>query len=108
MYIERCTYHCLPGRLPALIKRFETVTLRLFEKHGFEPLGFFVTEFGPSRPELMYLLRWDSLDRRMAAWTAFRNDPDWDHARIESEREGMLVDIMSNEIMIPTAFSPIQ
>ncbi|RJG03283.1 NIPSNAP family protein [Noviherbaspirillum sedimenti] len=108
MYIERCTYHCLPGRLPALLKRFETATLRLFEKHGFRPVGFFVTEFGPSRPELMYMLKWDSLDQRMAAWTAFRNDPEWHEARIASESDGMLVDMMSNEIMIPTAFSPLK
>jgi len=108
MYIERCTYHCLPGRLPALLLRFETATLALFKKHGFTPLGFFVTEFGPRRPELMYLLRWESLDQRMAAWAAFRADPEWEKAREESERGGMLVDFMSNEILSPTAFSPIQ
>jgi hypothetical protein len=108
MYIERCTYHCLPGRLPALLRRFETETLALFQKHGFTPIGFFVTEFGPRRPELMYLLRWTSLDQRMAAWAAFRDDPEWERARVASEQDGMLVDFMSNEILTPTSFSPLQ
>jgi hypothetical protein len=40
MIYELRIYHCLPGRLPALIKRFETVTMRLFEKHGFRQGGF--------------------------------------------------------------------
>jgi hypothetical protein len=85
MYVERCTYHCLPDRLPALLDRFRSHTLELFARHGFRPLGFFTTEFGARRPELTYLLAWDSLDRRMAAWSAFRDDPDWIAARTKSE-----------------------
>jgi hypothetical protein len=108
MYVERCTYHCLPDRLPALLDRFRSHTLELFARHGFRPLGFFTTEFGARRPELTYLLAWDSLDRRMAAWSAFRDDPDWIAARTKSEEDGMLVDFMSNEILLPTVFSPIQ
>jgi hypothetical protein len=108
MYVERCTYHCLPDRLPALLDRFRSHTLELFARHGFRPLGFFTTEFGARRPELTYLLAWDSLDRRMAAWSAFRDDPDWIAARTKSEEDGMLVDFMSNEILLPTDFSPIQ
>ena len=34
MLHELRIYHCAPGRLPALNKRFETVTLKLWEKHG--------------------------------------------------------------------------
>ncbi|MFV0490691.1 MAG: NIPSNAP family protein [Pseudorhodobacter sp.] len=108
MYVERCTYHCLPDRLPALLDRFRNDTLRLFEKHGFRPLGFFVTEFGQNRPELVYLLAWDSLDQRMAAWNTFRTDPEWTTARKKSEESGFLVDAMSNDILIPTDFSPIR
>lgn len=31
---------CNSGRVPALLKRFETVTLKLWEKHGSRPGGF--------------------------------------------------------------------
>ncbi len=36
MIHELRIYHCLPGRLPALLKRFETRTLKIWEKHGIE------------------------------------------------------------------------
>ena len=31
MIYEYRNYHCLPGKLPAIVKRFETVTVRLFK-----------------------------------------------------------------------------
>jgi hypothetical protein len=31
MIYETRVYRCLPGRLPALLKRFETITLKLWE-----------------------------------------------------------------------------
>lgn len=34
MVHELRIYHCLPGRLPVLLNRFETVTLKLWERHG--------------------------------------------------------------------------
>ena len=43
MIYEIRVYRCLPGRLPALLKRFETTTLKLWDKHGIRPAGFFTT-----------------------------------------------------------------
>ena len=34
MIYETRVYRCLPGRLPALLKRFEAITLKLWDKHG--------------------------------------------------------------------------
>ena len=34
MIYEMRSYRAMPGRLPDLIKRFDTITLKLFEKHG--------------------------------------------------------------------------
>ena len=34
MIHELRVYRCAPGKLPELHKRFETVTLKLWEKHG--------------------------------------------------------------------------
>ena len=31
MIMEMRVYRCLPGRLPALMKRFDTLTLKLWE-----------------------------------------------------------------------------
>ena len=46
MIYETRVYRCLPGRLPALLKRFETITLKLWEKHGIRQAGFFTTLVG--------------------------------------------------------------
>ena len=36
MIYELRVYHCVPGRLPDLIKRFDTLTLPLWKKHGIQ------------------------------------------------------------------------
>ena len=105
MIYELRTYHCVPGRLPALVKRFETVTVRLFEKHGIKQAGFWTTVIGESSQTLYYMLQWDSLADRETRWNAFQADPEWIEARRNSEADGPLVASISNTIMTPTAFS---
>jgi hypothetical protein len=75
MIYETRVYRCLPGRLPALLKRFETITLKLWEKHGIKQAGFFTTLVGESNQELTYLLAWDSLADREKKWAAFQSEP---------------------------------
>ena len=72
MIYEMRVYRCLPGRLPALLKRFETITLKLWEKHGIKQAGFFTTLVGESNQELTYFLAWESLADREKKWGAFR------------------------------------
>lgn len=105
MLYELRVYHCLPGRLPALMKRFETVTVRLFEKHGFRQLGFWTVAIGESNQDLVYILRWESLAEREERFAAFQRDPEWIEARRRSEEDGPLVASISNSILTPTAFS---
>jgi hypothetical protein len=40
MIHELRIYHCAPGRLAALNSRFETITLKMWEKHGIRQAGF--------------------------------------------------------------------
>src|SRR5215217_8155046 len=91
MIYETRVYRCLPGRLPALLKRFETITLKLWEKHGIKQAGFFTTLVGESNQELTYLLAWESLAEREKKWAAFMTDPDWMKGRAESEADGQIV-----------------
>ncbi len=105
MIYELRVYHCLPGRLPDLVKRFETVTVRLFEKHGIQQLGFWTVAIGESNADLIYILKWDSLADREARFAAFQRDPEWIEARRRSEENGPLLSSISNTIMTPTAFS---
>ncbi len=56
MLHELRIYKCIPGRLPDLIKRFDTVTLKIWEKHGIRPIGFWTVLVGKSNQDLYYML----------------------------------------------------
>jgi hypothetical protein len=108
MIYEMRVYRCVAGRLPALLKRFETVTLALFEKHGIRPAGFFTTLIGTSNQELTYFLAWESMADREQKWTAFATDPAWVSARAESEKDGQIVENITSQLLAPTAFSSVK
>jgi hypothetical protein len=108
MIHELRIYTCVPGRLPDLLNRFQTITLKLWEKHGIRQAGFWTTMIGPSNNELTYILEWESLAEREARWTAFVTDPDWLAARAETEKNGAIVASLSNSILQPTGFSSVR
>ena len=85
MIYELRVYHAVPGRLPDLLKRFDTITLKIWEKHGIQQAGFWTVLVGESNQALYYLLKWDSLADREKKWNAFQADPDWIKQRAETE-----------------------
>lgn len=108
MIHELRIYHAVPGRLPAVLKRFETITLKIWEKHGIRQAGFWTTVFGPSNQTLTYLLAWESLAEREKKWAAFQADPEWIAARAETEKDGQIVSSIENSILQPTSFSAVK
>lgn len=108
MIYELRIYRCVPGRLPALLKRFETVTTKIWEKHGIRQAGFWTTLIGESNMELHYMLAWESLAEREQKWNAFMADPEWTSKRAESEKDGPIVATLSSSIMQPTSFSSVK
>ena len=108
MIYELRVYHCIPGRLPDLNRRFETITLKLWDKHGIRPLGFWTTLIGTDHQTLYYLLEWDSLAERERRWNAFAGDPEWVAARAETEKGGQIVARIENQILVPTASSKLR
>jgi hypothetical protein len=108
MIHELRVYHCVPGRLPALLNRFETITLKLWEKHGIRQAGFWTVLVGDSNQDLYYLLEWDSMAEREQKWTAFGSDPEWLAKRAETEKDGAIVASISNLFLQPTAFSSVK
>jgi NIPSNAP len=108
MIYETRVYRCVPGRLPALLKRFETITLKLWEKHGIKQAGFFTTLVGESNQELTYLLAWESLAERDKKWNAFQSDPEWITARAKTEEDGPIVGNIVNQLLLPTSFSSVK
>jgi hypothetical protein len=105
---EYRAYTCLPGRLPALLDRFRTTTLGLWEKHGIRTAGFWTVEVGENNQVLHYLLAWESLTEREEKWPRFVADPDWISARVASETPDKIVASIRNEFWRPTDFSTVQ
>ncbi len=108
MIHELRIYHCMPGRLPDLNKRFETITLAIWEKHGIRQAGFWTVLVGPNNQSLYYLLEWDSMAERERKWGAFMADPEWQTRRAETERNGPLVERVENLFLAPTAYSKVK
>lgn len=108
MIHEMRIYHCVPGKLPALLDRFETVTLKIWERHGIRQAGFWTTLIGESNQQLVYLLAWESLAEREEKWTAFMADPQWQKARAETEANGPLLTHVANQMLQPTSFSSVK
>ena len=108
MIYESRVYRCVPGRLPALMNRFATITLKLWEKHGIKQAGFFTTVVGESNQDLTYFLAWESLADREKKWAAFQCDPDWIAARAQTEADGQIVGNIVSQLLVPTAFSSVK
>ncbi|GAC1345673.1 MAG: NIPSNAP family protein [Acetobacteraceae bacterium] len=107
MIYEMRVYRCVPGRLPNLLRRFETITLKIWERHGIRQAGFWTTLVGDSNQDLTYLLAWDSLAERERIWAAFQADPEWIAKRAETEKDGQIVANIVNQILQPTSFSAV-
>ena len=108
MLYELRVYHAVPGRLPDLLKRFDTITLGLWKLHGIEQAGFWTVGIGDSNQDLYYLLKWESLADREKKWAAFQADPDWIRQRAETEKNGPIVARVENSILQPCSFSAVK
>jgi hypothetical protein len=94
--------------MPAILKRFDTVTCPLFEKHGIKQVGFWTVAIGESSYDLVYMLQWESMADRDKKWGAFAVDPEWIEARAKSEADGPIVASITNSILTPTSFSTLK
>jgi hypothetical protein len=124
--------------MPALLARFENHTIKIWEKHGIQQVGFWSvtsspfnpiplsaiphhhasrhlliltlrnTLVGPDTNILTYMLKWESLADREQKWNAFFADPEWIEARANSEKDGPINAKVSNTFLTPTKFSALQ
>jgi hypothetical protein len=100
-------YRCLPGRLPALMKR----SIRDAEIVGQarHQAGRLLHHSDRNlNQELTYFVAWDSLADREKKWTAFQADPDWIAGRAKSEEDGQIIDNIVSQLLVPTSFSSVK
>ena len=96
-------YRTEPGRMDALLNRFTSHTLALFEKHGMRNEGYWLSDADSNL--LYYVLSYPGLASRNAAWKAFGDDPDWQKARSASELSGKIVASVESVYLTQTDFS---
>ncbi|MDQ8180232.1 NIPSNAP family protein [Pelagicoccus sp. SDUM812005] len=101
---ELRVYHPFPGKLEALHDRFRNHTLALFEKHGMQHVGYWVTD--GADPKLVYLVAFADQAEKEQAWKGFLADPDWKAAYAESIKAGRLVERVDSSLLRTTDFSP--
>lgn len=102
---ELRVYHAAPGKLEALNSRFRDHTVKLFEKHGIQNIGYWVPVNNPGNL-LIYVISFPNREAREASWKAFGNDPDWKTAKAKSEMDGKLVDQVDSTFLVATDYSP--
>jgi hypothetical protein len=105
---ELRTYTCEPGKLEALKARFRDYTIKIFNKHGMESVGYWVPQDERSQNTLIYILAHPSREEADKNWKAFQDDPEWKKVAAESEKDGKIVQKVDRVWMEPTAFSKLK
>lgn len=100
---ELRTYTPNEGRLDDLLSRFSDHTMSLFEKHGIENIGYWVTD-----NKLIYIVSHQSKSRAANSWKSFINDPKWKKVYAGSIAKGKLVAKIESVYMQSTDFSPLK
>ena len=108
MIYELRIYRTMPGRLSALLARFETHTLKIWDRLGIRQAGFWTTLVGESSYDLTYMLAWESLAEREQKWGRFMADAEWQQVRADTESEGPINANVSNQLLVPTGFSAVK
>jgi hypothetical protein len=106
---ELRTYTANEGKLEALKARFRDHTIRIFNKHHMESVGYWVPQ-DPAlgKTTLIYILKHPSREEATKNWDAFRNDPEWQKVATESEKNGKLVQKVDSVFMDSTDFSKMK
>ncbi|APW62663.1 NIPSNAP family protein [Paludisphaera borealis] len=107
---ELRTYYTHDGKLVDLHKRFRDHTCALLEKHGAKLIGFWTPqdEKEGKTSKLIYLVSFPSREAAVKTWKEFGQDPAWQKAKAESEKNGPIVQKVDSVFLDPTDYSAIK
>ena len=106
---ELRTYTAAPGKFEALQKRFRDHTLRIFEKHGMQNIGYWIPADPPnSENTLTYIIAHKDREAAKKSWADFQADPEWQKVRTESQKDGSLTTKVESVFLNPADFSPLK
>jgi len=115
---EMRVYYTYEGKFNDIISRFENHTIKLFDKHGFNNVGYWTTLKKDSlsfadkfifqndgKEALVYIVSFKDMDTRNESWKSFINDPEWISVFEESRKNGPIVREIEQVFLSPTIFS---
>ena len=115
---EMRVYYTYDGKFNDIISRFENHTIKLFEKHGFNNVGYWTTLMKDSlsfadkfifqndgKEALVYIVSFKDMKKRDESWDNFINDPEWIRVFEESRKDGPIVKEIEQVFLSPTIFS---
>ena len=115
---EMRVYYTHEGKFDDIISRFENHTTKLFDKHGFNNVGYWTTLKKDSlsfadkfifqnngKEALVYIVSFKDMDTRDESWDRFINDPEWISVFEESRKNGPIVREIEQVFLYPTIFS---
>lgn len=107
MIFELRRYELQQHNKAAFYERFSKQLMPIFERYGFKLVGAWDTVIGDV-PEYTYILAWEDLNTRQAAWAKLNSDEEWSNIKRESqEKHGTLVLKTHSQILAATDYSPI-
>ena len=115
---EMRVYYTYDGKFNDIISRFENHTTKLFDKHGFNNVGYWTTLKKDStsfadkfifqnngKEALVYIVSFKDMESRDKSWDNFINDPEWIRVFEESIIDGPIVREIEQVFLSPTIFS---
>ena len=115
---EMRVYYTYDGKFNDIISRFENHTTKLFDKHGFNNVGYWTTLKKDStsfadkfifqnngKEALVYIVSFKDMESRDKSWDNFINDPEWIRVYEESIIDGPIVREIEQVFLSPTIFS---
>jgi hypothetical protein len=104
------TYHSPTARQAKMVQeRFAGAEIKIFHRTGVHPILYGSTVFGADRPNLTYVIPFESLAAREKAWAAFGADEEWIRVRKESIDRGGQISVKQNmSLFKATDYSPVR
>jgi hypothetical protein len=103
---ELRTYTTPEGKLDMLNARFRDHTRTIFDRHNMTSIGYWTPVETPNT--LVYILAHPSVEEAKKNWDAFRNDPEWQKVKADTEAQGLTGIKVESRFLKPTDYSAIK
>lgn len=109
-FFDLRTYEAETFRDSAMkIDMFNQEEIKIFRRSGIHPVFFGESVYGSRQPNLTYMVWYDDMRAREAAWAKFLADPDWKRISVKPGwTNAEAVSNISNTFLQPLPFSPIR